>query len=152
MASNGTFSDAFSEVFDNTAGVVPPIVGRKGLRHFRAAHFSKLRYFWCAHIAGIEVEIEVLPPGNAGGTRAADIGTYVPLRGKRVIVVRLKKDGEIWESYYEVDDFTAETAEQIIAIIKKVGKQVDDITVKVKQVGINIVTPVIKVFKKNKDE
>ena len=97
---------------------------------------------------GVQVDITVrpLPPETFGGSREMP---YV-YRPKYEITIKIKYKDKEWEETRVVTEDTALSLESIVVWFK--AFRIRDVGVKIKNIMINRITPIVNVFKRNKDE
>ena len=106
------------------------------LRHFKAAHFSKLRHFFSVHFAGIGIEVEITPPSGGGGAWGKP--TLWSPSGPYTITVRVKRKGKTWSQTREVSGLVGKSMEKVVAMLKRVSSTLDGAAIKAKLINTHI--------------
>lgn len=88
---------------------------------------------------GCSIEIEVIPPKPSSGGGGAGTGKLYPYTGMdHVIIVRIRKDDNVWESEYRTSKFFADQIPKITAWFNGAIRIVGKVSINIKQLGINI--------------
>ena len=95
-----------------------------------------------ANLGHFEVEI-IVQPLPADQVKVGGSGWLSPIQD-HVIIVRIKKDDKVWEAQYVTSKYFADKVININAWVISFRKLLETVSVRIKQIGINIKQVIVK--------